>query len=320
MSEKGAIVKERNMASKEDAIKGFIGKKDGVYRIGVMEASRNWTVMYEWLEDILDEVKLAHPLKVRAIAEAKIKTDKIDARTLAHLLRSDLIPEAYVPGKETREARCVLRHRMFLVKLRTMVKNRIHVLLDKYPVILRPPRTTDVFGATGLRWMKEIRDLSKTDRELLDESILVYEALDERIASSSEMVKKLGKDDHRVKLLESVPGIGLFFAVLMANEIDDISRFRTAGKLLSYAGLIPSTYASGAKTFHGRLIKQGNKWIRWAMVEAVWPAVRKDASLCEYYARIKSRKGPNVAKIAVARRLLTIIYRMLRQRRMYEVR
>ena len=106
----------------------------------------------------------------------------------------------------------------------------------------------------------------------------------------------------------------------MANEIDEISRFRSAGKLLSYAGLIPSTYASGARTFHGRLIKQGNKWIRWAMVEAVWPAIRKDASLAEYYARIRARKGSNVAKIAVARRLLTIIYRMLKQGRLYEIR
>jgi transposase len=320
MGQKGSIVKERNLPSNEEAIKEYIGKKDGAYRIGVIEASRNWTVMYEWLEEILDEVKLAHPLKVRAIAEAKIKTDKIDARTLAHLLRSDLIPEAYVPGKETRQARCVLRHRMFLVKLRAMVKNRIHIILDKYPAILRPPKTTDVFGVTGLRWIKEIQDLSKTDRELLDESILVYESLDERIASSNEMVKRLAKGDRRVELLESVPGIGLFFAVLIANEIDDINRFRTEGKLLSYVGLIPSTYASGDKMHHGRLTKQGNKWIRWAMVEAAWPAIRKDASIAEYYARIRMRKGANVAKIAVARRLLKIIYRMLRQGRMYEVR
>jgi len=108
------------------------------YRPGkaAVEATRNWGLIYDWLEEILDDVALAHPLKVRAIAEARIKTDKISADILCDLLRSNLVPEAYVPGKETREAKNVLRQRMFFVRVQTMVKNRIYAILDRHPEIL----------------------------------------------------------------------------------------------------------------------------------------------------------------------------------------
>lgn len=95
----------------------------------VLEATRNWGLIYDWLEEILDDVALAHPLKVRAIAEVRIKTDRISADILCDLLRSDLLPEAYVPGRETREAKNILRQRMFFVRVQTMVKNRIYAIL-----------------------------------------------------------------------------------------------------------------------------------------------------------------------------------------------
>ncbi len=123
----------------------------------------------------------------------------------------------------------------------------------------------------------------------------------------------------RVKLLETIPGIGQFFAVLVANEVDDIRRFANEKKFFSYIGIIPSTFSSGGRTFDGRLTKQGNKYLRWALVEAIWPAVRSDPELESYYQSIKARKGPNPAKIATARRLATIIYRVLRHERSYRV-
>ena len=219
----------------------------------VLEATRNWGLIYDWLEEILGDVALAHPLKVRAIAEAKIKTDKISADILCDLLRSNLLPEAYVPNKETRESENTLRQRMFFVRVQTMVK-------------------------------------------------------------------ELAKGDKKVKLLRSIPGLGPFFSVLVAKEIDDISRFRDEKKLCTYAGLVPSTYASGGKVFHGRITKTGNKWLRWAFIEAVQPAVSCDADLFAYYQRLKMKKGANAAKVATARRLLTIVYRVLKQERLYERR
>jgi transposase len=101
-------------------------------------------------------------------------------------------------------------------------------------------------------------------------------------------------------VLKTLPGIGEFFARPIDAEIDDIARFRSAGKLAAYAGLVPSTYASGGKTWHGRIIKQGNKWLRWAFVEAVAPAVASDAETKAYYERLKAAKGANRAKVATA--------------------
>jgi transposase len=101
------------------------------------------------------------------------------------------------------------------------------------------------------------------------------------------------------------------------TEVDDIRRFAHEKKFFSYMGLVPSTYSSGGKTFHGRLTKQGNRYLRWALVEAVWPAIRSDEGLRAYYHRLQSRKGPNPAKVATARRLATIVYRVLSQHRTY---
>lgn len=128
------------------------------------------------------------------------------------------------------------------------------------------------------------------------------------------------KGNADVKRLKSIPCLGEFFARLVAAEIDDIGRFRSAAKLASYAGLVPSTYSSGGKTFHGRIIKAGNKWLRWAFVEAVAPAVAADPVLKFDYERLKATKGTNRAKVAVARKLLTIAYQVLRDQRDYERR
>ena len=135
MDKNGVVVKEGKIVNTKEAVNNFLGKEYTEDTSAVLEAGRNWTVMYDWLEEELDEVKLAHPMKVKAIAEAKIKTDKIDAKTLAHLLRCDLVPEAYVPDKETRTIKNILRQRMFFVKLSTMVKNRIHIIIDRHPEV-----------------------------------------------------------------------------------------------------------------------------------------------------------------------------------------
>lgn len=136
-----------------------------------LEATRNWGLIYDWLEEILDDVALAHPLKVRAIAEARIKTDKISADILADLLRSNLLPEAYVPDKKTRDAKNILRQRMFFVRVQTMVKNRIHTILDRHPEILsKAPDVSDLFGASGMEWLKGIV-LPGEDNKLLNSEL-----------------------------------------------------------------------------------------------------------------------------------------------------
>jgi transposase len=317
VDEMGKVSARGRVANDREGVRQFLRRacQDGD-TAAVLEATRNWTVMYDLLEEFVGEVHLAHPLKVKAIAEARIKTDKIDSEVLAHLLRCDLLPEAHVPGQATRDVRNVLRQRMFFVRVRTMVKNRVRGLLDRYPELVRSQPYKDVFCKEGLTWLRAA-PLRSEDRRLMDDELEFYQALKERIRRSDELVEELARSDDRVKLLETIPGIGRFFALLIAHEVDDVSRFSNEKKFFSYIGIVPSTYSSGGRIYHGRLTKQGNKYLRWALVEAIWPAVRGDPGMAAYYARIKARSGPNPAKIATARRLATIVYRVLRQRRPY---
>jgi transposase len=292
------------------------------YRPGmaVVEATRNWGLIYDWLEEVLDDVALAHPLKVKAIAEARIKADKISADILADLLRADLLPRAYAPSKQTRELKNILRQRMFFVRVQTMVKNRIHDILDRHPEVLsQAPEVSDLFGAAGVQRLDQTV-LPGEDNRLLTSELELLKFLKEKISQSNGTVKNLANGDARARVLKSIPGIGPFFSVLILYEIDDISRFRDEKKLCAYAGLVPSTHASGGKVFHGKITKTGSKWLRWAAIEAAQTAVRSDSEFHAYYQRIRVRKGTNAAKVATARRLLTIVYRLLRQGRFYERR
>lgn len=249
MNEKGMVIKEGRISNTKVSLRNFLNGEVGQDATqAVLEAGRNWTVMYDWLEEEVDRVKLAHPAKVKAIAEAKIKTDKIDAATLAHLLRSDLLPEAYVPSKEAREAKNILRQRMFFVRVQTMVKNRIHGIVDRHPAIRTEFNETDLFGRQGKDWLRGIK-LPKHSRRLLDQELKLLGAVEERIKASDYWVKRLGKGDTRIKRLKTIPEIGRFFATLVAHEIDDVNRFRNEKKLNAYVGLIPSTYALGSRVF-----------------------------------------------------------------------
>ncbi|TGU44885.1 IS110 family transposase [bacterium M00.F.Ca.ET.152.01.1.1] len=285
----------------------------------VLEATRNWMVMYDWLDDLCDDVVLAHPLKVKAIADAKIKTDKIDATVLAHLLRADLVPQAWAPGEKARELRIALRERMFYVRLRTMVKNRIVTVFDRYPeqtAQLKKP--SDLFGKAGRKQLAML-SVSEIDRIQIGRGLEFIGDIDNRIKQAEATIRVMTKTNGNVRLLKTIPGIGEFFARLIDAEIDDICRFRDAKKLAAYAGLVPSTYSSGGKTYHGKIIKQGNKWLRWSFVEAVAPAVASDPQLRSQYEHLKFR-GANKARVAIARKLLTIAFQILRDQRPYERR
>jgi transposase len=316
MSQTGEILKQGRFGNHPEGLARFVGEHGGADCAAVLEATRNWCVMHDWLEDLAGQVTLAHPLKVKAIAEAKIKTDKIDATTLAHLLRCDLIPAAYVCSPAARVLKNLLRHRMFLVRLQTMTKNRIHVLLDRHPARRAQRRAAELFTKIGVAWLKQV-ELPTYDRHILDSELDLLEHLQAQIKQADRWLMQVGRKDRRVEHLMSIPGIGKAFALLIVSEIDDIKRFASPKKLHAYAGLVPSTYASGGRVFHGRITKAGNKYLRWALVEAVWPSIQKDVGLNEYYHRLARRKGPNPAKVATARRLLTLVFRVLSEDREY---
>lgn len=316
VDEAGKVLKRMRVANSREGLQAMLGRYRRPMK-AVLEASYSWGPMYDWLDELTDEVVLAHPGKVRAIAEARIKTDTIDSETLAHLLRADLIPAAYAPGKEVRATKRVLRQRVFFVRVRTMLKNRIQALLSQHAIVL--PEVSDLYGKAGLRWLHGL-ELPKPDGRLLRENLALLETLEARIAATEGMVKELAAGDAAIPWLRSLPGIGEFFSVLIRYEVDDITRFRAAKKFTAYTGLVPSTYASGARVVHGRLTKQGNKWLRWAFVEAVTPAIRVSPFLRRYYTRIQARRGAKDARTATARKLAELTWTVWTERRCYEER
>jgi len=254
----------------------------------VMESTGNlWVNLYDVLEERGFSVVLANPLKMKAIASAKIKSDKVDARILAYLLRGDLVAESYVPSREVRDLRALVRYRASLVRARTAIKNRVHSLLDRYGL---KHGFSDLFGKAGLEWLRSL-ELSPLDRLILDGYIEHIECLNRLIRNVEGEIDRRASMDEDVRLLLSLTGVGVYTALLIKSEIGDIRRFPNCKKLVSWAGLAPSLHQSGNVEYHGRITKQGSRLLRWVMVEAARTAVRYDCRLREFYERVRRRRG-----------------------------
>lgn len=315
--QKGKVLRSGQVQNFKENVESFLRpfKDDSA---AVLESCRNWCVMHDWLEDIVEDVVLANPYKVKAIAEAKIKTDKIDATVLADLLRADMIPKCYIAPREVRDLRSLLRERMFFIRLRTMTKNRITTIFDRYPENVRNFKAqTDLYGKKGRLQLGEIH-LRDNDRSLIDRELSFIDSINTYVKDIEQLISENFKENKNAQLLKTIPGIGQFFAMLIEAEIGDISRFKDESKLACYAGLVPSTYSSGGKTVNGRIIKSGNKFLRWSLIEAVAPAIKADEYLRFEYDELRKRMNWNKAKTAMGRRLLKIVFHCLRKKETYK--
>ncbi|MBI3012458.1 MAG: IS110 family transposase [Elusimicrobia bacterium] len=271
-----------------------------------------------WLADFAQslgiKVHLSHPLKTRAIAEAKIKTDKVDAKILAQLLYADLLPHAYLAPPEIRRARYFLRFRLCLNRYRSSIKNRVHSLLHFLGI--SSPAVADLFGVRGRQFLDSLK-LGDGYQEALQGYLGLLDAMEARINCLKKRLAATVKENPDAKLLESIPGIGVLLSQLIVAEIGEISRFPSAEKLCSYAGLVPSLHQSGQTLYRGSCQRQGNKFLRWAAVEAAQVASRKDPLLKAFYDRIKRKKGSQKATVALARKLTVIVYQILTKKEPY---
>jgi transposase len=285
----------------------------------LLEAGYCSYVMADLLRELGGEVKIANALQVKWMARARIKTDKRDSRTLARLLRSGDIVEVTQREPANRRAQRVLRLRAFWVAKKTELKNKIKALLAQQAeqIRLEVERREDVlFSGKGLEFLDRLV-LPEPDGMVLKDLIGSLREVQAHLQKTDGFVKMLYEELEDARRIDTVPGFATTLSVLMAVEIGDINRFDSAANLHSYAGVVPTTHASGERIYHGHITKEGNKWLRWAALEAVFPATKKDLELKVLYRRLAKRKGPNVAKVAVARRLLTIIYRVLKEKRNY---
>jgi transposase len=276
-------------------------------QVAIESTGNLWTRIYDRLEQEQIRVVLTNPKKTKALTENKIKTDRIDARLLADLLRGNLLKASYVPPREIRIQRSIIRERARLVETRTILKNRIHTLLDKYD--LHPP-FTDLFGKHGLEWLSAVQ-LQPGDRVILDVNLEQLQSLTRSIDALTANIALSAVDNPEVKLLMGFTGIDYYGAMLLLNEIGPIARFPSAKKLVGYAGLAPSTHQSGNVTIHGHITKEGNSHIRWILIEAAQNASRHDPRFKHFYLRIAKRRGHQIALVAVARKMLVTIYHVL---------
>ncbi|MHB9128624.1 MAG: IS110 family RNA-guided transposase [Candidatus Humimicrobiaceae bacterium] len=314
LSQEGKILSKANMGSKRQDIQYYlkgIGKKEEISI--AMEASYNWLYYYRTVEELSDNIVLAHPLKTRIIGEAKIKTDKIDSKVLAYMLRADMLPRAYVPNKVSMENKILLRNRISLVRIRTQIKNKIHVIIDRnrdYYQCLE--NLTDVFGSAGINMLKCVK-IPSPDRIILAGYLDLIDEIGKKIKELDSEIAKKSLCDRDIDLLKSIPGIGNITAFLIKSEIDDIKRFSSKEKLCSYAGLVPSTHQSGDRCYQGRITKQGNKFLRWALTEAAQISIRCSPFFRCHYNKIRAKRNHNQAIIAVARKMTEIVYIILKE-------
>ena len=282
----------------------------------VLESTGNmWMRIHDTLEYNGVDTVLANPYKTKIIAEAKIKSDKLDARILSDLLRTDLIYESYVPNQEDGDRRSLVRHRITLSRTKTKLVNKVHSILDKYDY---QTDLTDIFSKSGIQWLKSLTPMvTPIDKIILNTSIESIEAINQQIDTVSKEISKYAKDNKDVKILLSITGIDIFSAMLISAEIVYVRRFPTPWKLVRYAGLDPTTRESAGKTITGGITKQGSPWLRWILVQCALVAIKYDAHLRTFYDRIKNRKGHAKAIVATAKELLVIIWYMLTRNELY---
>ena len=285
----------------------------------VYECGLNWGYLFDLLEELpqVGEILLANAAQTKIIGQAQIKTDKIDARKLAWLLRANLIPTVNIPSRTIRARREVVRQRMFWVATRTRLRNRIHRILERRQRELAMPQVSDLFGKKGLEALRKAK-LPEPDATLLRQDLELLEKLGELIRQNEAWTKTEMAEERDLQILLSLPGFGAVLASLLVLEIAGIERFPDPDRLCAYSGLVPSTHSSGGKTWQGRMLAGCNKWLKWAFIEAAWVAVGHDPYCGQLYREHRARgKKANTAITIVARRLCRIAWRLLKDQREY---
>ena len=272
----------------------------------VIEATYGWYWAVDLLRDAGLSVHLAHPAG-NDWGNRRVKNDERDARDLADLLRLGRLAEAWIAPPAVREARELVRYRARLVQLRSGLKAQVHAVMAKEGVL---PGLVDMFGPGGQRLLDEmdLADAYTVRVESLRDLIEVY---DREIAMLERKIHELLHDDAGYQAIQALEGVGRTIAAIFVTEIGDVHRFRSAEALCSWAGLTPRHRESDTKVIRGRITKQGSKLVRWATLEAI---VRYHGGnrLHQDFHRIAERRGPNKARVAVARKLLTLVYYGLR--------
>lgn len=308
----GTVLLRERFATRREGLEQFARRHLNNCAVA-LEATTNTWALVGVLAPLVKEVVVSNPLRTRAIASAKIKTDKVDALVLAQLLRSEYLPRVWAPDEGTRQMRHRTSERANLSADRTRLKNRIHAVLHQR--LIEPP-VKDLFSKTGMEWLAHVvldaegqRTLERHLRQLMQVEA-EFQLLDDELAQQAY-------ENPRIRLLMSLPGVDYAVSESILAVLGDVTRFSAPDRASAYFGLVPSTHQSGNRCYHGGITKQGSAHGRWMLIQAAQHLARHPGPLGVFFRRLARKKNRNVAVVATARKLVTIAWHMLKNNEPY---
>lgn len=307
--DRNVLKRKRLMCANEAAIVAFF-KELGCFR-AVVEATASHEWFVKLIESLADKVLLAHPGKLRIIAESTRKSDRLDAQILAEFLALDMIPTSYRPTPRQRDHRCLVRQRNTVQRRITSVKNRIRRILSNYNADRR-----DLFTKAGQQFIRTYA-LSAADRFSMDQLIAEWEFFCQQLKAAEQALKEFAnaapiRERHQRELLQSIPGVGFVTTEVVLSEIADIGRFNSQKQVVAYAGLAPGQRESAGKSKELHIEKSGSRHLRWALVESAWQLVYRVPRWKTIYEGLKKRLKAKKAIVAIARRLLGMMVAIMK--------
>jgi len=282
----------------------------------VLEATGNTSAIVTALKPHVAKVVIANPLQVRLIAEARVKTDKIDAAILAQLYASGFLPQVWMPDSYTLALRRQVARRSQIVRHRTRLKNQIHAVLAAHLIPQCP--AADLFGRKGRTWLAE-QPLPMDERLAIEQRLRELDRLGEDLDAIDKLLCESVLHDEQLKRLLTITGVNCIVAIGLLAAVGDISRFASPEKLVSYFGLNPRVRQSGLQPAqHGHISKVGRAHARAMLVEAAWASANAPGPLRAFFLRIRGRRGQQIAAVATARKLAVITWHVLASHEDYE--
>jgi len=274
-----------------------------------LEATCNTWAIVKLLEARVARVVISNPMKTRAIAEAKVKTDKVDAAILAQLLAADYLPSVWKPDEATQALRRQVARRANLVKQRTRLKNQVQAILQRNLVPRCP--FSDMFGIKGRSWLIN-QGLPADEKFAVDALLRLIDFHAQELKLIDTDLGRIGLERPEVKRLMTIPGVDATVALSIVAAVGDFHRFAGPDRLVSYLGLNPKVRQSGNQpASHGRITKNGRAHARGMLVEAAFSAVKTPGPMRAFYERIRSKRGMQIAIVATARKLAVLCWHLV---------
>jgi transposase len=312
LDEDGKTRRDFRVGGSADAIETFAKRLDRADEV-VLEATFHTWAIAQIFERHVNRVVVADPAQLKAIASARIKTDKVDAHILAQLLRLDFLPEVRLPARDTWALRQLMAHRKQLRAQSVATKNTVHAVLNRS--LQRYPGKF-LFSKEGFRWLAEL-ELPAAERMVLDHQATLLREVQSRLAAVDQELAEQARLHADAKLLVTIPGVDIVVAMGFLAAIESIDRFPSPQRLAAYFGLVPRIRQSGGSSHYGHITKAGSRNARWLAIEAAHTIARSSAPLAAAYHRVRRRKGHQVAVTALARKLVVVVWHILTTQQPY---